>query len=142
MAGGIGTTGALVGLNYLFGKSVTTPPPTTYYAALVTGTETDGAGGTEVSTGTWTNYARTAITNDQTHFPAVSSQPLINGAIISFGTAAITPTSTTVTPTAVALYDASTAGNLWGWALITSPPSIGNGIPVSFAAGALSFNMV
>jgi hypothetical protein len=70
-----------------FGGTSITPPGTLYFR-LTTTTPTRSSAGTEVSTGTWTNYAPVAVTNNTTNFPAPSAGAAANGTQISFGTAA------------------------------------------------------
>ncbi len=62
----------------------TTLGPGTVYVALFTAAPTAAGGGTEVSGG---GYARVAVTNNATNFPAASAASKSNGAAIDFGTA-------------------------------------------------------
>jgi hypothetical protein len=114
-------------------------PPATYYAALYTAAPSDSGGGTEVSTGVWTNYARIAVTKNTTNFPAASGGAVANGAIIDFGTATISGTAPVVA--AIALLDASSAGNLIAWADLTVNKTINNTDPVSVAIGDLDITL-
>ena len=112
--------------------------PGTVYIALYTAAPSDSGGGTEVSTGVWTNYARVAVTNNATNFPAASgTSPALksNGVAISFGTAAITGGPPVVTH--VAIMDAASGGNQLKWGVLTSSKTINNGDPVSFPIGDL-----
>lgn len=111
--------------------------PGTIYVALYTASPTDADSGTEVSTGVWTNYARVAVTNNATNFPAASGGAKSNGTDIDFGTATISGTAPVVTH--VGLRDASSGGNLLKWAALTTPKTINDGDPVKFAAGDLDF---
>src|SRR5512146_2038466 len=114
-------------LDHVFGATAYTAP-VTLYARLYTAAPSDTGGGTEVSTGVWTNYAAVAITNNTTNFPAASgTSPTLksNGTIIDFGTATISGAAPTVV--AVALYDAATLGNEIGWAALTVNKTINNG---------------
>ena len=125
-------------LDWLLG-GVAFTPPATYYAALYTVAPSDSGGGTEVSTGVWTNYARVAITKDQTNFPAAAAGGIANGALIDFGTAAITGTAPVVA--AIALLDASSAGNLIVWADLTASKTINNDDPVTVPIGSLAITL-
>lgn len=133
-------------LNAVFRGTALPSLPTNYYVALLTTNPTDdtGAGAVEVSTGTWSNYARKPIANSTAGFSAppggtASPQSISNAAIVDFLTAA---TSANVTVTGFAFYDAATAGVFYGWAAFSAPqPIVQNGDPVSFAAGALVVNM-
>jgi hypothetical protein len=60
-------------------------PPTTWYLALYSVAPTKAGGGTEFST---FGYARKAITNNATNFPAAAGAPKANGVIFSVGPAA------------------------------------------------------
>ena len=110
--------------------------PATVYMRLYTAAPSDSGGGTEVSTGVWTNYSPAAITNNSTNWPAASgTSPTIksNGVAISFGTATVSGGPPVVTH--CALWDASTGGNMLKWAALTSSKTINNGDPVSFPIG-------
>lgn len=111
--------------------------PATVYVALYTAAPSDSGGGTEVSTGTWTNYARTAVTNNATNFPAASSGLKGNGTAISMGTATMSPTNSTVVVVAFGILDASTSGNLLFWGDLTTSKTINHNDPVSFAINAI-----
>jgi hypothetical protein len=103
------------------------------YVHLYTVDEDDtGATGTEVSTGDWSNYARVAVTNNATNWPAASGGSKSNGVAVSFGTATIV---TPITVTCFAIRDVS--GNLLYWAELTVSKEITDGDPVSFPIGSL-----
>lgn len=125
-------------LDHVFGAAAYTAPGTVY-AALFTAAPSDSGGGTAVSTGVWTNYARVAITNNATNFPAASGGAKSNGTDIDFGTATISGTAPVVV--AVGLFDASVSGNLLGWADLAVNKTINNGDPVKFAAGDLDITL-
>ncbi len=110
--------------------------PATVYIALYTVDPSDAGGGTEVSTDNWSNYARVAITNNATNWPAATGESPAtksNGTEIDFGTATIVPASVVVT--AFAILDGSS--NFLYWAELTADKTITNGDPVKFAVGAL-----
>lgn len=111
--------------------------PASIYIALYTVTVgDDGAGGTEVSTGDWTNYARKAVTNNNTNFPAASAGVKKNGAIIDFGTATC---SSPVTVAAFATFDA-VAGNMLHWGPISPNKVVSDGDPVTIPIDGLSIS--
>ena len=113
--------------------------PATLYVALYTVAPTDAGGGTEVGTGTWTNYARVAVTNNATNFPAASAGAKSNGAAITWPAATATGDVNVV---AVGILDANTGGNLLAWAgLTTSPKTVQNGDTPSFAIGDLDITL-
>lgn len=126
-------------LDHVWSGTTYTPPATLYYGLLTdTNTEAQRDAGTvtEVSTGTWTNYARVAVTNNATNFPAATGTTTgskANGTSISLGTAA---TTGNVTATAIGVWDAATSGNLLDWTDFTTPQIIQNGNPVSIPASS------
>ena len=77
--------------------------PATVYLALFTVTPTDAGGGTEVTGGA---YARVAVTNNATNFPAASGGSKSIGAQFDFPEA----TANWGTVVALGIFDASTAG--------------------------------
>lgn len=95
--------------------------PTTVYAALMTAAPTDAGGGTEVTGG---SYARQAIT-----FAAASGGSIANSAAVNFtGLPAATITH-------IAVYDASTTGNLLYYGALTSTIISVSGSELDFATG-------
>lgn len=122
-------------------SQVALPAIGTVYVALFTdantATQRDAGTVTEVPTGTWTNYARIAVTNNATQWPAASGVTATkqNANPVSFGTVSSTGT---VTVTAFGIYDASTAGNLLFWGDLAASKVINNGDTVSFAANQVS----
>ena len=109
-------------LDHVFGATVYTPPATLYFA-LFTVAPTDAGGGTEVSAG---GYARAAVTNNTTNFPAASgTSPTTkhNGTVIAFGT----PSAAWGTVVAFGVFDALTGGNLLEWGTLTVSKTINNG---------------
>jgi hypothetical protein len=113
-------------LDGLFGRTSPTYPAT-YYFALFTSAPNAAGGGTEVSGG---SYARVAVTNNTTNFPATSAQNKNNGTAITW------PTSTAAWGTIVAwgVYDASSGGNLWAYGAVTSV-TLNSGDSITFAIG-------
>jgi len=118
-------------LDFLLG-GVSYTPPSTVYIALFTVAPTDAGGGTEVSGG---GYARVAVANNTTNFPAASNGSKSNGTTITFPIA----TADWGTVVAVGIFDAATAGNLLFWANLTTSKTIQNGDTAQFAAGSLTF---
>jgi hypothetical protein len=129
-------------LDVHFGAASYTPPATLYIELLTdsnTGAQRDAGTVTAVSTGSWTNYARLAVTNNSTNFPNASGGAKSNGTDITF-TAATIP-SGTVTVTAIAIYDASTSGNIMGAASLTTPKVMSDGDIFVIAAGDLDITL-
>jgi hypothetical protein len=122
-------------LDHILGAATWTAPAT-IHVALFTAAPSDSGGGTEVSTGVWTNYSRSAVTNNATNWPAASGGSKSNGTAISFGTAAITGTAPVVTH--FALMDASSAGNILYWGALTDAQTINNTNPVSFPISSIT----
>lgn len=121
-------------------RGITFPtPPANFYLALYTTmpTKSDGTGAVEVSGG---SYARQAIASATGSWSAPVLQAdnvteLISTlATITFPTA----TSNWGTIAGVALYDASTGGNLWRYGQLSTAYIITSGATASFSAGALS----
>lgn len=105
-------------LDHVLG-AVTYTPPATVYIAAYTVAPTDAGGGTEVTGG---SYARVAVTNNATNFPAASGGVKSNGTIINFPTA----TADWGTVVAAAVSDAASAGNILFWADLTTSKLIQN----------------
>lgn len=94
----------------------------------------DGSGGTEVSGG---SYARVSFTDNSTMFPAAASRSKKNGAALTFAA----PTADWGTNmVGVAFYDASSGGNLKGYAAFGTPVTILNGYP-AFVIGINSITL-
>jgi len=104
--------------------------PATVYVALFTVAPSDSGGGTEVSGG---SYARVAVTNNATNWPAASGGAKSNGTEIAFPEA----TASWGTVVAFAIFDAETGGNMLYWADLTTSKSIDSGDTAKFAVGDL-----
>ena len=136
--GSFGDTFEAKVLDLLFGQTAIAAIGTTY-VALYTATPTDAnASGTEVSGG---SYARVAVTNNTTNWPAsTGTNPTTkaNGTAITFPA----PTAAWGTVVAFAIYDAVTAGNEIAWGALTTSKTINNGDAApSFAIGALTITL-
>jgi hypothetical protein len=82
-------------------------------------------------------YARVAVVNNLTNFPAVSGGSKSNGIAITFPR----PTADWGTVYSVFLADAPGSGNIWRYIDLPSPLVISNGAAApSIAAGALTFS--
>lgn len=106
-------------------------PPSTIYVALFTAAPNDAGGGTEVSGG---SYARAAVQNNATNFPAASGGVKSNGTAINFPQA----TASWGTVVAVGFFDAATGGNLLAWADLTTSKAVGAGDTISFPIGGIT----
>jgi hypothetical protein len=121
-------------LNWLKGTAFPTAPTTVYVALFTTNpTADDGTGAVEVSGG---SYARAAITTSS-GWSAISGSgtsphQISNSGVVTFAT----PSANWGSVIGIAVYDASTAGNLLYWNSIT-PQTINSGVIASFSIGAL-----
>lgn len=111
----------------MFGATNYTPPAN-FYLALFTGLPSLAGGGTEVAGG---SYARVAIPNNNTIFPAPTVSSTATTALYSFPT----PSAGWGTIVAVGIYDASSAGNLIGWYQLPTPRVINTGDNYAFPIG-------
>ena len=102
--------------------------PATVYFALYTAAPNDAGGGTEVSGG---SYARSAVTNNATNFPAASGGAKTNGTDINFAT----PSASWGTITHMAVLDASSGGNYLYHGPLAVSKVINSGDTVRIAAG-------
>ena len=114
-------------LDHVLGNAAYTAPATVYIA-LYTVAPTDAGGGTECTGG---SYARKAVTNDVTNFPAASAGAKSNGVAISF----VEATASWGTVVAFGILDALTLGNLLYWADLTTSKVIDNLDTATFAIG-------
>ena len=94
--------------------------PATVYIALCTAAPTDASTGSTIVEATCTGYARKAVTNNDTNFPAAASGSKSNGVAIEF--AKCTALSSVITH--FAIVDADTAGNVIGWGALTAQKTI------------------
>ena len=104
--------------------------PATVYIALYTAVPSDSGGGTEVTGG---SYARKAVTNNATNWPAASGGAKANGTTITF----VTATANWGTVVAFGIFDASSGGNLLYWADLTASKTVDNGDTAEFPVGNL-----
>lgn len=116
-------------LDHLLGRTTYTAPATVY-VALYTTAPSDAGGGTEVSGG---GYARKAVTNDATNWPAASGGSKSNGTAIVFDEAS----SDWGSVVAFGIFDAASGGNLLYWGALDAPKAVNNGQTARFPAGSL-----
>lgn len=120
-------------LDHVFGAAAYTAPATVY-VALYTVAPTDAGGGTEVTGGA---YARVAVTNNATNFPAASGGAKSNGTVITFPTA----TANWGTVVAFAILDAAAGGNFLCWADLAVNKTVNNGDTAEFAVNDLDITL-
>lgn len=117
--------------------------PTNWHAAL--GSAASDSSFTEL---TGTGYARISVARSLTAWAGTqgagstlastgTSHQTSNNAVIDWGNAG----SAWGTATHVGLFDAASGGNCWVWVPLASAIVIGNGDPVSLAAGALTLTL-
>ena len=116
-------------LDHVLGAATYTPP-VTVYVALYTVAPSDTGGGTEVTGG---SYARVAVTNNATNWPAAAAGLKSNGTAITFPAA----TAGWGTCVAFAILDDPTAGNFLYWGDLTVSKAVNSGDTASFAIGDL-----
>jgi len=124
-------------LDHILGATASTAPATVYVGLLTTApndASTSGAlsPGVEVTGG---SYARVAVTNNATNWPAASAGAKANGTAITFPA----PTANWGVVVAFIIADvASGAGNIFYWGLITPNKTVNASDPApSFAVGDL-----
>ena len=125
-------------LDHVLGGGDFTRPATVYIGLSTTTIADDGTGITEPS---GNGYARIAVTNNGTNFPAASGGAKVNGAEFSFAEA----TGAWGTCSDYFAADASVGGNILFAGLILygenpTPKVIGAGDTAKFPAGTLSFS--
>jgi hypothetical protein len=114
----------------LFGGT-TYAPVATWYVGLFSVAPTDSTAGTELTGG---GYARGAVTNNTTNFPAVTAgNPVVTGADVTLFTS-----SGSHSAAAMGLLDAASGGNLVAYSTFPAPVLIANLDVVRIVAGQLS----
>lgn len=116
-------------INHILRNTPYTTPGTSVYLALFTAAPGEAGGGTEVSGG---SYARQQVTA----WNAPSGRATANTNVIAFPKA----TASWGTITHVAIFDASTSGNLLVYGQLTESKTIGADDTFSIAAGDLDFS--
>lgn len=122
-------------LDLMFGSGRATSFPATYYLALfTTATVPTSSGGTEPSGNA---YARVAVTNNDTNFPAASGGTKANA------TSVIWPTASGSWGTVgyVGLYNAASGGTFYGYATLSSNVTVSGGMTVALLANGLSISI-
>lgn len=119
-------------LNWLFTTNSATRP-TAWYVGLFTAAPSDSGGGTEVS---GNGYARKAT--GTMSVSGTSPTNCTNSAAIEFDAAS---GGNWGTITHVAIFDASTSGNMLGWAALTTSRTINDGDILRIPAGDLDITL-
>lgn len=108
-------------------------PPTTLYVGLFTAAPSDTGGGTEISTSS-TGYARQTAT-----FSVSGTSP--TEANISSAIDFPTATADWGTITHLAVFDASTGGNMLAFSAATTSKTVANGDILRIPAGSLAIRL-
>lgn len=126
-------------MNYLIRGATFTPPSSLYVALFTTPPTIDGTGGIEVSQSS-TGYARVPVQSIAGNWSGPDANLLYSNVNdIVFGV----PTGNWGTVTAIGMYSASTGGDLFFVANLTTARTIGNGEGApKFAAGSFKFSPV
>ncbi len=117
-------------LNHELGAVAYTPPATWYVALFTTAPNADGAGWVEVVAA---SYARVAVTNNATNWPAATNRQKTNGLRIDWGT----PTEAWGTAVSIGLFTTATGGAPLYFGAIGTPEALIAGRPVYADPGAL-----
>lgn len=133
MAGRLADTVSDSLLDLMFG-GVAYTPPATYYIGLSTTTPTNT--GTNVTEPAGGAYARVAVVNNTTNWPAASARSKSNGTQVTFPQA----TASWGTVTDFVIYDAATAGNFIGWGPLNTAETVNTNMTPDFPVGALTVN--
>lgn len=115
-------------LNRDFNGAAYSPPGTWHIGFRNAGVELTGNG-----------YARVALTANTTNFPTTTTNVMSNGVAFVSATAS---GGDWIQADEVALYDASTGGNLWYWDLLDAPFTLLEGRFRTFAIGAMQIRMI
>lgn len=123
-------------LDYVFSTAAFTPAATLYFG-LSTTTVSDAGGNITEPSGN--AYARVAVTNNATNFPAASvgAGSKGNGVAITFPQAS----GSWGTVTDFFISDASSAGNIYGYGVLGTAKTVTNGDTVQFAINGLTITL-
>lgn len=126
------------GENYVLDAHLGSGTPAIWYLGLLTATPTDADTGSTVvepTSSQWQGYARVALTNNATNWPAAVAGSKANGAPFTFPEAGGASTGCTVTRWA--LFTAASGGNCFCDFALTNSRAIVAGVAPQFAAGTL-----
>ncbi len=110
------------------------PRPANVYISLHTADPGETGANGEISGG---DYARAAVTNNATNFPAAVNGAKANGTVITFAT----PTGDWGDITHGAIWDAASGGNCLGSGALGTPKTINNGDTVTIPISGLSITL-
>lgn len=121
-------------LDHVFGAATFTAGAT-LYVGLSTTTVSDAGGNITEPSGN--AYARVAVTNNATNFPAASGGAKANGTAVTFPQAS----GSWGTVTDVFISDASSGGNIYAYGALTVSKAITSGDTAQFAIGDLDITL-
>ncbi len=121
-------------LNEVFGGANYAPVGTVYVALYTVAPDDAGAGGTEVSGGA---YARVAVANNATNWPAAVGGAKSNGVAVTFPQA----TAAWGTVVAFAILDAASLGNMLISAALTTSKGVQTGDTPVFGVSDLKLSL-
>jgi hypothetical protein len=121
-------------LDHVWGAAAYTAPATLYLALSTADPLDDGSGLNEPAGG---SYARLAVANNLTNWPAATGGSKSNGVDMTF----VTATASWGVISHMAIFDAVTGGNMLAHAALTSSKTIDNGDTVIFEAGNLTITL-
>ncbi len=122
-------------LDHVWGASAYTAPGI-LYVGLSTTLPNDAGGNITEPSGA-NGYARVAVTNNLTNWPAAVGGAKSNGTLIAFPTA----TASWGTVSWFFISDAASGGNMLGWGTLTNPKTIDSGDTASFQTGDLDITL-
>ena len=123
--------------NHMLG-GVQDTPDVTVYAALCKTVPSATLTGTTIDEADYTGYARVAITNNATNFPAMVAGAQSNGSTIIFPPV----TGSTHSAKAMVFCDAATVGNVICWGILVETISLFVGETPNFAPGAITIQIL
>ena len=121
-------------LNLIFG-AVAYTPPATLYVGLSTADPLDSGSGLAEPAGN--GYARVAVANNATNWPAAAAGAKANGTVVTFAAA----TGAWGTITHFVIFDAATAGNIIISGALAAAQAIVAGNTPSFAIGDIDITI-
>lgn len=122
-------------LDHVWSNTAFAPAATLYVGLSTTTPADDGTNITEPSGGA--AYARVAVVNNLTNWPAASGGAKANGTSIDFPTA----TGSWGTVTYFFVADAASGGNIYGSGALSTAKTIDSGDTASFAIGDLDITL-
>ena len=117
-----------------FGGTAYSEPATYYFGLSTTTIQIDGTGATEPAGGA---YARVALTNNKTNWGTASNAALTNSTAVTFPESS----GSWGTITYVGMWDASTAGNIWWFDVLTPARAVASTTTVLFSIGSITVSM-